>query len=78
MAPSFSRLVRFEDVNGQVNYGEAGDEWHQDLVGRKVPTYNITDPFVDDFPLSGKEVEVAKVVETLDPNESNSGPCVMT
>ena len=66
MASPFSRLVRFEDSNGQVHYGEAGDEWQQDLVGRKVPTYNISDPFGDNFPLSGKEVEIAKVIKIPD------------
>lgn len=65
MAFKFSRLVRFEDSNGTVHYGEAGSDWQKDLRGQTVPTYNISDPWDEEFALTGKEVQVAKVKREL-------------
>lgn len=61
MPAKFTRLIRFEDAQGKVHYGEAGPDWQKDLRGQKVPTYDISDPWASEFPLTGKQVQVAKV-----------------
>lgn len=61
MAAKFTRLVRFADAEGKIYYGEAGSDWKADLVGRKLPTYDITDPWASEFVLTGHEMQVAKV-----------------
>lgn len=61
MNAKFTRLVRFEDSHGNIHYGEAGEDWKQNLKGQTLPTYNISSPFASDFPLSGQKVQVAKV-----------------
>jgi hypothetical protein len=61
MSAQFTRLVRFEDSNGNIHYGEAGSDWRKDLIGQTIPTYSISSVFEEDFPLTGSKVEVAKV-----------------
>ena len=61
MAPTFDRLVRFEDSAGKIQYGEAGTDWQEDLVGKTVPTYAISTPFDENYRLSGDEVKIEKV-----------------
>lgn len=61
MPANFTRLVRFEDPQGQVHYGEAGSDWKKDLHGQKIPTYDISSPFDSEYRSSGLEIEVAKV-----------------
>lgn len=62
MAPKFTRLIRFEDSQGKIHFGEAGSDWKKNLHGQKVPTYKISDPFALDYCLTGDEVQVEKVV----------------
>lgn len=62
MSAKFTRLVRFEDSSGNVHYGEAGSDWQKGLVGQSVPTYNISDVFAGEFPLTGNRVEIAKAL----------------
>lgn len=61
MAAKFTRLVRFADPKGNIHYGEAGSDWKVDLLGRKLPTYDITDPWASEFALTGHSEQVAKV-----------------
>ena len=61
MPAKFTRLIRFRDPKGHVHYGEAGDQWQQDITGKQVSTYDITTPYEANFQLSGKEAEVAEV-----------------
>ena len=61
MATHFSRLVRFEDSDGTVHYGEAGDEWQVELKGLVVPTYEISDIENNKFVLTGQKVKIANV-----------------
>ncbi len=70
MAPKFTRLVRFEDLNGDIHYGEAGSDWKADLLGQSVPTYNASNPFEDEFAFTGKEAQVAKARAFLLPNQT--------
>ncbi len=64
MAAKFERYVRFEDPNGKIHHGEAGLDWQKDLVGQTVPTYNISDVFDGQYPLTGDKAEIAKVVSS--------------
>lgn len=61
MATNFARLVRFEDPEGKIHYGEAGKDWKLELLGRTVPTYSISDIGETEFKLTGQEAEIAKV-----------------
>ncbi|KAK6383408.1 hypothetical protein LTS17_002700 [Exophiala oligosperma] len=45
MEVPFTRLVRFKTPGGDVVYGEAGDEWKGDLVGKTLSTFSGNDPF---------------------------------
>ncbi|OAG44979.1 hypothetical protein AYO21_00941 [Fonsecaea monophora] len=62
MPAKFTRLIRFEDAQGAIHYGEAGPDWDKDLHGQTVPTYDISDPWAAEFPLTGKHVAVTKVL----------------
>ena len=66
MAPIFSRLVRFEDKNGDIHYGEADADWKRNLVGQIVPTYVVTNVFDNDYTLTGKSVEISKVSQIFE------------
>lgn len=57
---NFTRLVRFEDQNGQIHYGEAGDQWEKSLHGHTLPTFD-GDPLAGSLEISGKTAKVAKV-----------------
>ena len=65
MPAKFTRLVRFQDAQGAIHYGEAGADWTTDLHGKTVPTYDISSPFDAEYSLTGQEVKVAKVRITL-------------
>jgi predicted lipoprotein len=57
---NFTRLVRFEDEKGQIQYGEAGNQWEKDLHGQTLPTFN-GDALMGSLELSGQTAQVAKV-----------------
>jgi hypothetical protein len=59
----FQRLVRFEDAQGAVHYGEvsANIAWDADLVGAEVETYAGEAPWAEDFALTGTKAKIAKV-----------------
>lgn len=65
MPAEFTRLVRFEDPQGKIHYGEAGPDWKTDLRGQNVPTYDISSPFASEFPLTGQKSQIAKVSKQL-------------
>jgi len=57
----FLRLVFFEDTSGKTHYGEAGENWQEELIGRTIPTYDVATPFEESFPAPAGSAEVAKV-----------------
>ncbi len=59
MTSSFSRLVRFRAIDGQIYYGEAGDDWQEPLKGREVETFVGSNPF--DLTASGKKAVISEV-----------------
>lgn len=61
MAANFSRLVRFKASDGQIYYGEAGDNWETDLKGKKVPVFTSLDPWDSKFQLSERTAEISEV-----------------
>lgn len=61
MATAFERLIRFEDLDGKIHYGEAGSDWQKDLVGQIVPTYAISNALAGEYSLSGEKAEISKV-----------------
>jgi hypothetical protein len=63
----FERLVRFEDSQGAICYGEvlASVAWDADLVGVEVETYSGEAPWAQDFALTGKKAKIAKVSFTV-------------
>ncbi len=58
---SFTRLVRFEDSQGQTHYGEVGKEWQSELEGRSVNIFEGSTPWDDDFRLTEKKAKISKV-----------------
>ncbi len=58
---SFTRLVRFEDSQGQIQYGEVGEEWQSGLEGRSVKIFDGSTPWDDDFRLTEKKATISKV-----------------
>ena len=64
MAPQFQRLVRFEDPQGIIRYGEAGLDWSKGLVGQTVPTFTTSNPYDDDYTLSGNHAKISRVRST--------------
>lgn len=54
----FKRLIRFQDSDGAVRYGEAEDG--VDLVGQRVSVYSGTDPWA--LQMTGETAEVVKVL----------------
>lgn len=68
----FQRLVRFEDPQGQVHYGELGgsDLPISNFTGRKVNVYEGSTPWSDEFYLTTKKGKIAKVCICL--------PCATT
>jgi hypothetical protein len=58
----FDRLVRFEDLQGKIRYGEARDEpWDRDLTGRSLRVYDGESPWDPCFRLSDETATVAQV-----------------
>ncbi|EXJ67934.1 uncharacterized protein A1O5_08548 [Cladophialophora psammophila CBS 110553] len=66
MTSKFTRLIRFEDPQGKIHYGEAGADWKLNLQGQTLPTYDITSSWASEFPLSGQKAEVAKILSPLE------------
>ncbi|KAH6708775.1 aromatic compound degradation protein [Leptodontidium sp. MPI-SDFR-AT-0119] len=66
MAPSFTRLVRFKSLDGQIYYGEAGDQWQSDLKGKSVKIFSGLDPFDEKFHLSDKSATISEVLCPLE------------
>lgn len=61
---NFQRLVRFEDTEGNVQYGEldtAGNLTDQ-LIGLEVTTYDGTTPWSEDLKLTENRAKIAKVL----------------
>lgn len=65
MEVPFTRLVRFKTPGGDVVYGEAGDEWKGDLVGKTLSTFSGNDPFTL---RSSSDKAVVSEVSFDDPN----------
>lgn len=57
----FLRIIFFEDPSGNQQYGEAGENWQEELIGRTIPIYNIDTPFEESFPAATATAQVAKV-----------------
>lgn len=59
----FQRLIRFEDPQGEVHYGELGSrsERHLSYVGEEVNTYEGTTPWSEDFHPTGMKAKIEKV-----------------
>lgn len=61
MMPVFQRLVRFIASDGQIYYGEAGDDWESELVGRTVKVFTGLNPWAPDFELSDQLATIQQV-----------------
>ncbi|TVY19602.1 Fumarylacetoacetate hydrolase domain-containing protein 2 [Lachnellula arida] len=64
-APKFQRLVRFENPNGKIYYGELGLEHaatEQDLIGSSVAIYKGLSPWAEDFKLTSQKEKIAAVL----------------
>ena len=58
----FKYLVRFEDHEGNVHYGEASaEEARSDLTGLSVNIYEGSAPWDDDFHISDRRATIAQV-----------------
>ncbi|KID69021.1 Fumarylacetoacetate hydrolase domain-containing protein 2A [Metarhizium brunneum] len=66
MMPVFQRLVRFIASDGQIYYGETGDDWQSELVGRTVKVFTGLDPWAPDFELSNQFATIQQVICPLD------------
>lgn len=62
MKTNVRTLIRFEDTNGVVRYGEVSDNV-KDLEGRQVSTYTGIDPW--DLQASADVATVSKVLAVL-------------
>jgi len=64
---AFERLVRFEDAQGNIHYGEVPSSiaWDADLVGEEVETYTGETPWAVEFKLTGRKAKIAKVIFVL-------------
>ncbi|KAH8807703.1 fumarylacetoacetate hydrolase family protein [Xylogone sp. PMI_703] len=60
----FQRLIRFEDSEGTVHYGEVDTTGYlqEDLVGLEVSIYEGSEPWSADFRLTEKRSKIAKVL----------------
>jgi hypothetical protein len=56
----FTNLVRFEDDQGVISYGDVPEDCLLDIVGCRVPTL-IGDPFEDSLQRTGQEAVIHKV-----------------
>lgn len=61
MKIDFTRLLRFKDENGRVQYGEAGTDWDKDWRGQSIEVFDGLEPWDSDFKKSGKHVVVSHV-----------------
>lgn len=59
----FQRLIRFEDHQRQVHYGEIGSSEEEDsrFIGLEVSIYEGSTPWSEDFHLTEKRAKIAKV-----------------
>jgi hypothetical protein len=59
----FQRLVRFEDSQGQVHYGELGSIQVEDssFTGLEVATFEGATPWSEEFHLTGRKAKIVKV-----------------
>jgi hypothetical protein len=62
-SPTFKRLVRFEDAEKQIHYGEIPAEISllSDLIGLKVPIYEGNAPWDTNFLLTPRREAIVKV-----------------
>jgi hypothetical protein len=61
---NFKYLVRFEDQEGHVQYGEASAEASRaDLTGLTVNIYEGSAPWNDDFRTSEKKATISRVLD---------------
>lgn len=61
--PIFQRLVRFEDEQGTVHYGELGNNTvdGSSYIGLYVNTFEGTTPWAEDFQATGRSARITKV-----------------
>jgi hypothetical protein len=59
----FERLIRFEDPQGQVHYGDLGSSNVEgsSYVGLEVNTYKGSAPWSEDFHHTGQRAKIQKV-----------------
>lgn len=59
---NFQRLIRFEDSQGQVHYGELGSGNAEDLnfTGLEVQTYAGSTPWAEDFCLTATTAKISR------------------
>lgn len=59
----FQRLIRFEDPQSQVHYGEIGSSKEGDsrFIGLEVSIYEGSTPWSEDFHLTEKRAKITKV-----------------
>ncbi|KAK5051554.1 hypothetical protein LTR84_003206 [Exophiala bonariae] len=63
---AFKYLLRFEDENGNIHYGEAGGPGSEgDFLQQKLKTYSGKTPWDPDFQLSDKTATIAKILSPL-------------
>lgn len=71
----FQRLIRFEDLQGKVHYGELGssnvDE--SSYPGLEVNTFEGSTPWSEDFHSTGKKAIITKVRTLLPYQEAVTG-----
>jgi 2-keto-4-pentenoate hydratase/2-oxohepta-3-ene-1,7-dioic acid hydratase in catechol pathway len=58
---SFTNLVRFEDDQGAIHYGDVPEDCLLDIIGCRVPIL-AGDPFEDSLQLTGQQAVVHKVL----------------
>ena len=63
MKSTFTRILRFEDYEGAIFYGELGSEleWQHDLTGLEVPVFDGQMPWDQSFRLSAHRKKIKKV-----------------
>jgi hypothetical protein len=71
----FQRLVRFEDLQGTVHYGELGSSNVDEsgYPGLELNTYEGSTPWSEDFHSTGKKAIIAKVSTLLPYPEDVTG-----
>ncbi|KAJ6071581.1 hypothetical protein N7499_009595 [Penicillium canescens] len=62
---SFTNLVRFEDDQGAIHYGDVPEDCLLDIIGCRVPIL-AGDPFEDSLQLTGQQAVVYKVLPPIE------------